>query len=546
MPRPIAVIDAETDPFKHGRFPQPFIWGFYDGADFRIFNTTADLVAFLEPLDMVVYAHNGGKFDYHFLLDSLSPFDHISIINGRLAKIKIGCCELRDSYNLMPMALSAYQKDEIDYAIMEEGQRNKPENRKKIINYLRGDCVYLYDLVNGFQEEFGRGLTLAGSAMKYWEKLVCDKTPRSDKEYYDFMGRFYYGGRVECFKKGEIKTGFKVVDINSAYPYAMLNDHPYGLDYDIVRDRKRLKSEPIIEQSFYEIQATTKGCFPFRDKDGSLFFPNDVISRRYFVTGWEFKAAIECNALYGYAVIRRIDFYRCRNFKNYILPFYERRLKAKETGDKKEDIFCKLMMNSLYGKFGANPDNYSNYMVVPPDAVPDMEAAKRGGDIDVDNYFFGGLLGPWALGVGELNEEQKRFYNVATAASITGFVRAFLFRALHGCSGLIYCDTDSIAAEDVGKVDLGSELGQWEIEGEFKYAAVGGKKLYAFEYTSPKIDKKTGKKTFYKIASKGARLTPEQIIDVAQGKEVTYIPEAPTYSVFKAPEFVERKIKMRK
>jgi hypothetical protein len=142
---------------------------------------------------------------------------------------------------------------------------------------------------------------------------------------------------------------------------------------------------------------------------------------------------------------------------------------------------------------------------------------------------------------------------VATAASITGFVRAYLFRALRQCEGLIYCDTDSIAARSIGNLQLGNELGQWKHELDCNYYAVAGKKTYAFRSVRDSYSEKEandahlikGSQGYYKIASKGVRLTPDGIIAAASGSEITYSPQAPTYSIMR-PEaiFVKRRVKM--
>ena len=65
QPLKIAVIDAETDPFKHGRIPKPFAWGFFDGTQYADFwgpTATDQLLDFLEcyPDPLVIFAHNGG------------------------------------------------------------------------------------------------------------------------------------------------------------------------------------------------------------------------------------------------------------------------------------------------------------------------------------------------------------------------------------------------------------------------------------------------------------------------------------------------------
>ena len=43
-PNSTAVADSETDPFKHGRFPTPFIWGLYNGKHYYEFTNTDDFV----------------------------------------------------------------------------------------------------------------------------------------------------------------------------------------------------------------------------------------------------------------------------------------------------------------------------------------------------------------------------------------------------------------------------------------------------------------------------------------------------------------------
>ena len=129
----------------------------------------------------------------------------------------------------------------------------------------------------------------------------------------------------------------------------------------------------------------------------------------------------------------------------------------------------------------------------------------------------------------------------ATSASITGCVRAKMWRAIQECEGIIYCDTDSIAAVSFSdKIKLSNELGDWEVEGEFVSYSVGAKKVYAFEYAPEYIKQSThdGKMITHKTASKGVRFDAAQIKEVAEGNTVLYEPISPTYSVHKEPAFV--------
>ena len=45
--KPFAVIDSETDPFRFGRVPAPFIWGYYNGEEYHRFFSTEALVDFI-------------------------------------------------------------------------------------------------------------------------------------------------------------------------------------------------------------------------------------------------------------------------------------------------------------------------------------------------------------------------------------------------------------------------------------------------------------------------------------------------------------------
>jgi hypothetical protein len=518
----IWTLDAETDPFKAGRIPKPFIWGAYNGGEYHKFYDTDEMVNFFEDKEVIVYAHNGGKFDYHFMLHRLQQFDPLMVISGRLSKFKIGLCEFRDSYNILPFPLSAYQKDEIDYAIFEKDQRNKPKNKKEIEKYLKSDCVYLWDMVTQFIERYGLNLTQAGSAMKVWQKISGEKAPETNEQFYTELSPFYYGGRVECFYSGIIEKDFNVIDINSAYPYAMKHAHPYGNDYIITDELPN--STKKIQQSFITIDCVSRGAFPFRSKDG-LIFPNDGLKRRYFVTGWEFLAAVDTRTIGEYQIIEVMRFPSSIRFDDYIDHFYKEKDQAKKNDDKAGYIFAKLFLNSLYGKFGANPDNYNEYMIVKPRYI---EAAES------DGYTFCAELDRWALCSKPLCDDKRRYYNVAVAASITGFVRAYMWRSINECDGVMYCDTDSIACTSSGNLELDpSKIGAWDTEAECDYGGIAGKKMYAFH------DKNTDK---WKTASKGVRLPAEDILEVAKGVEMTYSPIAPSFSLKRGVKFISRRV----
>lgn len=522
MARQIAVADCETDPFKIGRVPAPFIWGFYDGFIYQEFSETKEFIEFVKKQEIIIYAHNGGKFDWHFIKEYIEPEQKIMVINGRLASFKIENCEFRDSYNLLPVPLAAYQKTKIDYNIFEKENRNKPENKREISAYLRDDCVFLFNLVSTFINDYGLNLTLASSAMKFWRKnFYTGKSFNSTKFFFEQMKPYYYGGRVECFQKGIINKNFSVYDINSAYPFAMKHMHPWGSEIKILD-----KLPKYYEQCFIKLACISNGAFPFREKTG-LSFPSDNEKRIYTITGWELKTATELNLLKEVDILKVIKFCDMISFNDYVDYFYKMKAEQKN-GDKAKYLISKLFLNSLYGKFAANPMKYKDYWTIPANEIANYQ--------DNTNFVFTSMLGKETAIVEQpLPEEEQRFYNVATAASVTGFVRAYLLKYLKTAGNPLYCDTDSIAHfGDESVFPVGEELGEWEKEGDFVKAAIGGKKLYAFV-------QKCGKS---KIASKGVKLSEKDIFSVAMGENVVYNSEAPTFSIKDGVKFVTRNVKL--
>lgn len=562
----IGVIDAETDPFEPGEFVAPFIWGcLLDSGEYFEFRETSALVSWIraQPEGLILYAHNGGKFDYHFLRESIEADSPISVVAGRLARCHIGTTELRDSLNLFGQTrLADFSKEKIDYKLMKRGVRERPEVDREIRAYLKADCVSLLTLVTAFIEKFGIQFTQAGAAMKYWQKHHAPKVPNergtvsgfvphSSAGQYARYSRFYYGGRVQCFKSGHAFQAFKVVDINSAYPRAMMDDHPYetaGLEMSHLP-----KKESSIAQCMIEFDAVSKGALPIRASDGSLFFPDDEKKiRRYCVTGWELIAGLETNTVHVDRIIACHYFGTPVNFKGYIEHFYNERLNAKAAKDKAMDIFAKIFMNGLYGKFAANPTKYREFVL----SQIGSDAYQKWRELGYLDH------GPWGerrMLVRPVPLEKHRYYNIATAASITGWVRAFLWRSLLKCHEPIYCDTDSISAVNVDALDQGKNLGQWKVEAECDEYAIAGKKNYAFHvagkarplhakkqkplYAVESDDEWAKLRECWKVASKGTDLSPGELIDAAEGRAVVHRASVPNFSVHRNEfTFIDRKV----
>ncbi len=518
----LAVLDFETDPFLFGREPMPFCAGVYDGEYYQFFwgMDCPEMVAeyIKEELQgYTIYAHNGGKFDFFFLLPYLD--EELKIINGRIAQCSIGTAILTDSYLLLPLPLSAHKKDKFDYDKMEV--KNREKYKPEILVYLKSDCIYLYEWVKKFIDRFGKKLTVAGTAFDQLKKTGYN-IKSSNETYDDIFRPFYFGGRVQCFEVGEILGDYKYMDITSAYPYAMLLDHPYESKYY----EKRVIPDTDQGSYFAEIDAISYGALPLRDIDYKLQFYNDDTIRKYFVSGWEIIAGLETGTLKIKKVRRIYQHTQTKNFEDYVYKFFEEKKKAEKGSD--EETFAKLMLNSCYGKFGQNGRLFKNFVLTDSVHVPeDFEETENGYNWQLYSIHETGYK------IWQQDAPIDRFFNVATAASITGYVRAYLWKTICESESPIYCDTDSLICKNFAG-ELGDNLGQWKLENKLDRLYIGGRKFYAIR------DKKTKE---YKTACKGGRLTSEQIVkEVKKGGGVIWRKEAPAYSLKYGARFLERKI----
>jgi DNA polymerase elongation subunit (family B) len=514
------VLDFETDPFLAGRIPYPFACGIYFAEhDYvalwepSIINKTLDVLRSLPTC--LLYAHNGGKFDFQYLVEYANPGE-IQIRNGRITRMNIGKVELVDTWPLMPFPLAEYQKTKIDYRKFEKEKRR--QHREEITRYMLDDCRDLLTLVTEFKKIVGEKDTIAAAAF-HQMKLLDIEIQTMNESHDENFRRFFYGGRCQAFKKGIFKGRFQYYDINSAYPFAMTFNHPTGADYKL---SNRLPKK--LNGCFVHCIADSNGAFPLRNEDGSLDFPS-VKDREFFVTGWEVDTAIKTKT----AKIKKvIECWRPQNeitFKPYVEKFFPLKAKAKKDGDTIHYLAYKYLTNSGYGKFAQNPRDFRDYLLAPYGE-------------NVDGY-------EWETDFGALSLWSKPsydgfgFYDVATAASITGYVRSMFWRSAVNAKLVLYGDTDSRLGK--GHRDtLGHALGQWKIEdcpechrsNIVTTALIGGKKLYAIEYAC-------GHRV---IRSKGARLEWSDMLDICNGKSVKWKSDAPTFSTVRGATFIERTI----
>lgn len=579
----ICTFDTETDPFAQGRIVEPFTCGLYytdtgEYVDFWGDDCIEQFIAWLivthpEPEELSIFVHNGGNFDFYFLIDYFDKGHEPFIINGRLVRVEICGQEFRDSYAMIPVALAEYEKDTIDYRCLERGFREV--YKETIRSYQKKDCTALGELVTSWLDMFGNNLTMASVALPMLRSYHGFETLTEglDKD----LRPYYFGGRNQCFATGILEGDWKVYDINSSYPDVMHRfNHP-------ISDRPLYEAAITERSHFAYIRAWSLGALPVRNKDGSLGFP--IGTHDFYACIHEIKAGLETGTLRIIKVYHSIYFAEETNFATFIDHFYDLRMRAKKSGDKIRTLFYKLVMNSSYGKFAQDPRRYENWLF-DPDEVPKPiycspchERAVAGLDnvpceaCQTGEYnAYGWYLHTTREGINIYASPQRirngGFFNVATAASITSAARANLLRGIQASARPIYCDTDSIICESLSTTDKqgrpnginldATALGAWDTEASGNIAAIAGKKMYAvghsnYDLAKAKADKENktlesiliGNETYFSIkkASKGVKLTADEIARVAQGDVIEYANPVPKFSLSGKTTFVTRNIR---
>lgn len=530
-----ATFDFETDPFLNNRIPQPFCVGVYDGSNLWTYWGDDCVDKFIEYIDgypngTIFYAHNGGKFDFHFIIKFFRG--KIRIVNRRILQARIATpsgneYEFRDSFSILPVPLAKFNKDEIDYALFERNVRNKW--RAKIVKYMGNDCIYLWDAVKVFIDEFdtGRGIKLtmasaAMSALKRFHTFEC--LGQADDQ---LIRPYYFGGRNQCFQTGIIKGDYTLFDVNSMYPFAMKSFlHPIGVPSDYGGNKINRHTY------FAKVIGKNHGALPVRMPDGSLSFTQETGT--FFASIHELNAAEDTGTFKIQNVLETIEFREVGNFDQFVDHFYSQRMKAVEVEGKDgaHVTLYKLISNGAYGKFAQNPDNFMDY-IITDNEIPEGDDWLPADEIY--NYII------WEKPTEEMYGNP--YYNVATGASITGASRGLLLRGISRAVDPLYCDTDSLICRSLD-MPHGDKLGEWKIEAKGDFVAIGGKKTYAM-MAGDKCVKK---------ASKGVRLTHSQIIEVAEGKTVEFPNPVPNFQLriggtnrdkisSGKPRFVTRRIK---
>lgn len=489
----VSALDIETDP-DGDVIGVGFAWDdAATGRQYRAYEGWGawfdDVRAIYKVADKVtrerlrtIYAHNGLGFDWLSLVEWMRDTDNMERMElltsgsfgiGCDVKLKDCSLHLRDSLRLLPASLADLSRTfgvtnaKIDLA-GEMPHTLKARNPRRFWAYLRNDVFALQETIKAFWQRivshYGNigmlPLTLPALAMRLWRMTLREPILVPwNAEVKQLERRAYTGGRTECYQAG--KADVRVYDANSLYPTVMASVKvPVGAGggWTFAYDGY----DGLYELTYIQTNQTVKPVL--RDETTNDF--------TYVGSGVYCKPEIDLLLEMGgtISVMRGFVFDRMAYlFRDFIEDAYHARLEAKRHGDDALSYVYKILMNSLYGKFGQKEIG---------EKIVYWDTAKMDEELEKGTVFY--EKGDFCI-VEEVRNSETTF--VSIAAYITSEARVRLYRQMAAAQllgGTLWAtDTDSIHVSGV-TMSEGDGLGEWKLEYQGK-AVYLGKKLNAKE-----------------------------------------------------------------
>lgn len=374
------------------------------------------------------------------------------------------------------------QKLKIDYkAYREIGHKLTKEE----IDYIKNDVKIMALAMKYMFDEGLTKMTIGSDALYYYKKINKNFSMYFPILPYQIdmdIRRSYKGGFTylnDTYREKETGKGL-VLDVNSLYPSVMVNDKlPFGDPMFFDGKYEEDKLYPLYIQTFTCAFEIKEGMIPtIQIKNNMSFIPNEYIKSSngelitLTLTNIDLELFLSHYNVYEMTYHSGWKFKGIRGlFTQYIEFWTERKINAKKEGNNVLYLISKLMLNSLYGKFGLNPNVRGKYPYLDPDGV---------------------------IQYGMYPLEQRNSIYIPVASFITSYARRktiLTSQAIkdytiknYGIDYYIYSDTDSIHLLDIDEeelkqfVDLDDyRLGAWKLESRFSRGKYLRQKCYIEE-----------------------------------------------------------------
>lgn len=328
----------------------------------------------------------------------------------------------------------------------------------------------------------GLGISLAQQAWRAYVHrfLECPIYIDDNIEALELSRSSYYGGRTEALTVGTYLTDVQCLDVNSMYP-SVMRDYEYPTR--LHGRYTRIKAEELNRWlGKYAVTAdctirTERPFFPSRSPNGLLF---PVGTFRTYLSTPEIKAALDSNelvechaaAIYDKGII----------FRGFIDELYALRQEFAAAGDESGRYFVKILMNSLYGKFGQRAGNEE----IVGECDPGLFRVETEIDVETGKRYRWRYIGGKILC--RSTEAEGRYSHPAIVSHVTAYARCLLWRHMEtaGIENVFYMDTDSLHVNREGMTRLlpaidPTRLGALKLEKVVQRAIYYGPKDYELD-----------------------------------------------------------------
>lgn len=360
------------------------------------------------------------------------------------------------------------RKLELDYTKYREvGHELTPEE----IDYIRNDVEIMARALDFMFKERLTKMTIGSDALSYYKDMN-----KNFNKYFPILPyeidmdirKSYKGGFTylnDCYKEKETGRGL-VLDVNSLYPSVMTGEYlPFGEPIYFVG---KYEEDPL-----YKLYIQTLTC-SFELKEGKIptiqiknnlaFVPNEYVKSSDGDLVTLTLTNVDLKLFFENYNVKDITYHSGWKFKalkglftSYITYWTEKKINAKKEGNNVLYLISKLMLNSLYGKFGLNPNVGSKYPYLNEDGV-----VKYGNyPIEIRDSIY--------IPVASFITSYARNKTIRTSQAIKDYTLKN-----YGKDYYIYSDTDSIHLLEMSKEELSSfveiddyKLGAWKMESTF-------------------------------------------------------------------------------
>lgn len=420
------------------------------------------------------------------LISDTGQFYSIEIYFETKNKKHINKVTIYDSLKILNFSVDQIAKDfnlpikklELDYKTKREIGHELTEHE---IEYIKNDVTIMAIALDIMFKEDLTKMTIGSDALSNYKKININFNKYFPILHYEIdkdIRQSYKGGFTylnDCYKEKETNEGI-VLDVNSLYPSVMMYEKlPFG--------------DPIFfegkyeEDLLYPLYIQTISCsFDIKEnmiptiqiKNNMSFVPNEYIKSSEGDIVTLTLTNVDLDLFLNHYNVNDLVYHNGWKFKaikglftDYINYWSNKKISAKKEGNSALYRIAKLMLNSLYGKFGLNPNVRSKYPILEEGVVKykmyPMETRE-----------------PIYIPVASFITSYARFKTITTSQTIKEYSINKYGKDLY-----VYSDTDSIHClfkddselKDIIEID-DYKLGAWKLESTFKRGKYIRQKCY--------------------------------------------------------------------